>query len=66
MIKISKTKFIVSPLLLSILVEHAIGGVKRFRALTDGFRNKRKNLDDQIILVAAGIWNLHYSLIDWI
>ncbi|MDR1551474.1 MAG: transposase family protein, partial [Holosporaceae bacterium] len=41
-----------------IVVEHAIGGIKRFRCMTDPFRNKNGK-DDQIIVVAAALWNLH-------
>jgi len=41
-----------------MVVEHAIGGVKRFRCMTDPFRNKLGK-DDQMIIVAAALWNLH-------
>jgi hypothetical protein len=43
---------------LRIVVEHAIGGLKRFRCMTDPFRNKFGK-DDQTILVASALWNLH-------
>jgi hypothetical protein len=43
---------------LRMVVEHAIGGIKRFRCMTDTFRNKNGN-DDQMIVVAAALWNLH-------
>jgi len=43
---------------LRMVVERAIGGIKRFRCMTDSFRNKNGN-DDQMILVAAALWNLH-------
>lgn len=42
-----------------ILVENAIGGIKRFRSLTDTFRNRKDSFADQLILVGAGLWNLH-------
>ena len=48
--KISKTR---------ILVEHAIGGIKRMRSLTDTFRGKSDTLSDTLILVSAGLWNFH-------
>jgi hypothetical protein len=43
---------------LRMVVEHAIGGIKRFRCMTDIFRNKAGR-DDSMILVAAALWNLH-------
>ncbi len=44
-----------------IVVEHAIGGMKRFRSVSDIYRNK-KGWDDQLVNVAAGLWNLHIQL----
>jgi len=38
-------------------VEHTIGGVKRFNAIAQIFRNK-KGLDDQFVNVCSGLWNL--------
>jgi hypothetical protein len=45
-----------------VLVEHAIGGVKRFRAVTDVLRNSRKVFADRLMLVACGLWNLHVKM----
>jgi hypothetical protein len=42
---------------LRMVVEHAIGGLKRFRCMTDPFRNKSGK--DQMVLVASALWNLH-------
>jgi len=42
-----------------ILVENAIGGVKRYRSVTDVFRNHTDKLADQLMLVSAGLWNYH-------
>lgn len=42
-----------------ILVEHAIAGMKRFKAASDIYRNKKPNTDDQFMLLSAGLWNLH-------
>jgi hypothetical protein len=42
-----------------ILVEHAIGGVKRFGIVTHVFRNKQENVDDRAILITSGLWNYH-------
>ena len=41
-----------------IIVEHAIGGVKRYRILADIFRNKN-GLDDMFMEIGCGLWNLH-------
>jgi hypothetical protein len=42
-----------------VLAEHAIGGVKRLRCLTDVYRNRRKTLEDHLLVVGCGLWNLH-------
>ena len=42
-----------------ILVEHAFAGIKRFRCLTDTYRNKSQTLADQFMLIACGLWNYH-------
>jgi len=44
------------------LVEHAIGGVKRFRAVAETLRNAVNNFADRIMLVACGLWNLHVEI----
>jgi hypothetical protein len=41
-----------------VVVEHAMGGLKRFRCMTDPFRNKFGK-DDQMVVIAAALWNLH-------
>ncbi len=42
-----------------IVVEHAIGGIKRFRSSSDVYRNKLPNLDDTFTYLSAGLWNFH-------
>jgi hypothetical protein len=42
-----------------IIVEHAIGGMKRFKAFADIFRNKKAFMEDQVMNIAAGLWNFH-------
>jgi hypothetical protein len=42
-----------------ILVEHALAGIKRFRCLTELYRNKGRALADQFMLLACGLWNYH-------
>lgn len=46
-----------------VIAEHAIGGMKRYQALTQTYRNRRKYFDDKIILLAAGLWNYHLSYV---
>lgn len=42
-----------------VVVEHAICGMKRMKAVTDVYRNKKVNFDDTLMLLSAGIWNYH-------
>jgi hypothetical protein len=42
-----------------VLVEHAIGGVKRFGITADKFRNRKDGFDDKVMLVSCGLWNYH-------
>ena len=39
--------------------EHAIGGVKRYGIVSGVYRNRRKGLDDAVMLVACGLWNYY-------
>ena len=41
------------------VVEHAIGGTKRPRSVSDIYRNKKANGDDMFMLLATGIGNFH-------
>jgi hypothetical protein len=45
-----------------VLVEHALGGVKRFRAVTEVLRNSLTRFADRLMLVACGLWNLHVEM----
>lgn len=45
-----------------VLVENALAGVKRMRIVTDVFRNRKKNFDDQAMLLACGLWNYHLDM----
>ncbi len=40
-----------------ILVENAIGGIKRYNILNHVFRNKKEEIRDKVIFLAAGLWN---------
>ena len=42
-----------------VLVEHAIGGAKRFRITSDKFRNKKDDFNDDSMLISCGLWNYH-------
>lgn len=44
---------------LRIVVEHAIGGMKRYRILQDRFRNKCRRFEDTVVVLCAGLWNWH-------
>ena len=44
---------------LRVGVEHTIGGMKRFRAVSGVLRSRTGVFDDRIALVAAGLWNYH-------
>ena len=41
-----------------IVVEHAIGGVKRFGCMSQQYRN-RSGQDNQMIGICSGLWNFH-------
>ncbi len=45
-----------------VVVENAIGGMKRFAALTAKFRNKTIGFVDDVAILAAGLWNLKLSI----
>jgi hypothetical protein len=45
-----------------VRVEHALSGVKRFRAVTDVLRNSLTVFADRLMLVACGLWNLHVEM----
>lgn len=45
-----------------VVVEHAIGGMKRCKAYADIWRNRLVNLDDRVMRIAAGLWNLHIEM----
>jgi hypothetical protein len=43
---------------LRVIVEHAIGGIKRFGILTGKFRNRKEKFVDDVAALCAGLWNL--------
>ncbi len=42
---------------LRVFIEHAIGGIKRFRVLVAPYRNHRDGFEDDVLVAAAGLWN---------
>lgn len=42
---------------LRVLVEHAIGGMKRYHILVAPYRNHRPYFEDDVAVIAAGLWN---------
>jgi len=48
-----------------IYVENAIAGIKRYNILVQKYRNKTKNFEDDVIAIAAGLWNLEIQPITY-
>lgn len=44
-----------------IYVEHAIGGLKRYRYLTDRLRTHKVDLYELSLLICAGVWNFYLT-----
>jgi hypothetical protein len=44
-----------------ILIEPALGGMKRSNILVHTFRNRREHFEDEGIGIGAGLWNLVVS-----
>ena len=44
-----------------IVIEHAIGGMKRYNILVYTFRNRIEHFEDDVIGICAGLWNLVLS-----
>jgi DDE superfamily endonuclease len=40
-----------------VKIEHAYAWMKRYRSVTDVYRNRVTNWDDRLMNVAAGLWN---------
>jgi len=45
-----------------ILVEHAIGGVKKCRIVKDRFRCRKFGFDDLVMLIACGLHNFRVTI----
>ena len=44
-----------------VIVENVIGGMKRFRCISDRYRNHITELKNLFILLAAGLWNFNMA-----
>ena len=44
-----------------VVVEHAFGGTKRYKAVADIYRNRKKDFDDHLMVTAAGLWNFYLT-----
>ena len=42
---------------LRVYIEHAICGVKRLRILVTSYRNHKDSFEDDVLVVATGLWN---------
>ncbi|NJO75622.1 MAG: DUF4112 domain-containing protein [Leptolyngbyaceae cyanobacterium RM1_406_9] len=42
--------------------EYAHAGIKRYRSVTDVYRNRIPDFDDRLMLNAAGLWNLYLDV----
>jgi hypothetical protein len=42
--------------------EHAHAGIKRYRSVTDVYRNRVPDFDDRLMLNATGLWNLYLDV----
>jgi len=42
-----------------VVIEHAFGGTKRYKAAADIYRNRKKDFDDHLMLTSAGLWNFY-------
>lgn len=46
---------------LRVFIEHAIAGIKRFRILVAPYRNHKDDFEDDVLVVASGLWNFWLS-----
>ena len=44
-----------------VIVEHAIGGIKRYRCMSERLRNRKPFIDDTFLLLTSGLWNYHLA-----
>jgi DDE superfamily endonuclease len=44
-----------------LLIEHAIGGMKRYTIVVQVFRNRKVDFEDDAVGICAGLWNFALS-----
>lgn len=44
-----------------VVVEHAIGGIKRYRCMSEKLRNRKAFIDDTFLILTSGLWNYHLA-----
>lgn len=42
-----------------VVIEHAFSGIKRYKAVADIYRNRKKDFDDHLMVTSAGLWNFY-------
>lgn len=42
-----------------VVIEHAIGGIKRFSIVAAPYRNLREGFEDLVMEISCGLWNYH-------
>lgn len=45
-----------------VVVEHAIGGIKRYGCLSNKMRSRKAEIDDKFLLLSSGLWNYHLAM----
>jgi len=46
---------------LRVVVEHAIGGIKRYGCMSGKLRSRKPAIDDKFLLISSGLWNYHLA-----
>ena len=44
-----------------VVVEHAIGGIKRYGSISSKLRNRKPFIEDNFLILSAGLWNYHLA-----
>ncbi len=44
-----------------VVVEHAIGGIKRYGCISNKLRSRKTAIEDTFLLLSSGLWNYHLA-----
>lgn len=44
-----------------VVVEHAIGGIKRYGCMSNKLRSRKPSIEDKFLLLSSGLWNYHLA-----